>query len=71
MRPRFLGMQKSQAKELLHCLSLTLAKNRRGSSGAGYSKHGIVLDDLMSTVEHQFHAAEVTKGGPSTFGNDQ
>ena len=26
-----------------------------------------VLDDLMSAFEHEFYAAEVSEGGPTTF----
>ena len=49
-------------------LSLTLAKNLMGSSGARDAEHRIVLDDFMSTVEHEFHATEVSEGCPVTLG---
>ena len=51
-------------------LSLTLA-NFAGSSAARDSKHRIVLDDLMSAFEHEFHASHVAKGCPTAFTFDQ
>jgi len=47
-------------------LSLTLA-NFAGSSAARDSKHRIVLDDLMSAFEHEFHASHVAKSCPAAF----
>jgi DNA-binding phage protein len=47
-------------------LSLTLA-NFAGLSAARDPKHRIVLDDLMSAFEHEFHASHVAKGCPTTF----
>src|SRR5271167_4238713 len=35
-----------------------------GSSAARDSEHRIVFDDLMSAVEHEFHAAEISEGRP-------
>ena len=47
-------------------LSLTLA-NFAGSSAARDTKHRIVLDDLMSAFEHEFHASHVAKSCPAAF----
>jgi hypothetical protein len=35
------------------------------SSVARNAKHRIALDDLLGALEHEFHAAEVSEGGPS------
>jgi hypothetical protein len=37
------------------------------SSGAWNAEHRIVLDDVVGTLEHEFHAAEVAKGAPATM----
>jgi len=50
----------------LRALSSTLA-NFSGSSGAWNAEYRIVLDDVVGTLEHKFHAAEVAKGAPATM----
>src|SRR6516164_8917955 len=47
-------------------LSLTLG-NFAGLSAARDPKHRIVLDDLMSAFEHEFHASHVAKSCPAAF----
>src|SRR6266508_1643532 len=39
----------------------------RSSSSARDAEHGILLDDLMSALEHELHAAEVPEGRPAAF----
>ena len=34
----------------------------------GNSEHRIVLDDFVSTLEHELHAAEIAESGPATLG---
>jgi hypothetical protein len=34
---------------------------------AAFAEHRIVLDDLVSTVKHELHAAEASEGFPATF----
>jgi hypothetical protein len=38
-----------------------------GSPSAQDVEHGIFLHDLVSVFEHELHAAEVSKGCPTTF----
>ena len=38
-----------------------------GSPSARDVEHGIFLHDLVSVFEHELHAAEVSKGCPTTF----
>jgi len=38
-----------------------------GSSAAWDAEHRIVLDDLVSTLEHELHAAEASEGFPATL----
>jgi hypothetical protein len=45
-------------------LSSTLA-NFSSSSGARNAEHWIVLDDVVSALEHEFHTAEVAEGAPA------
>ena len=47
-------------------MSSTLA-NFSSSSGAWNAEHRIVLDDVVGTLEHEFHAAEVAEGAPATM----
>jgi hypothetical protein len=47
-------------------LSSTLA-NFSSSSAAWDAEHRIVLDDVVGTLKHEFHAAEVAKGAPATM----
>ena len=47
-------------------LSSTLAKILPARN-ARDAEHGIVLHDLLSVLEHELHAAEVSKGCPTTF----
>ena len=37
------------------------------SSGAWNAEHRIVLEDVVGTLEHEFHAAEVAEGAPATM----
>ena len=53
-------------RQAFSLLNLTLA-NFAGSSAARDSKHRIVLDDLMSAFEHEFHASHVAKSCPAAF----
>ena len=47
-------------------LSSTLA-NFSSSSSARNAEHRIVLDDVVGTLKHEFHAAEGAKGAPATM----
>src|SRR5262249_18716855 len=37
------------------------------SSGGWNAEHRIVLEDVVGTLEHEFHAAEVAEGAPATM----
>jgi Transposase len=37
------------------------------SSGAWDAEHWIILDDVVGTLEHEFHAVEAAKGAPATM----
>jgi hypothetical protein len=52
--------------DITHRLSSTLA-NFSSSSAAWDAEHRIVLDDVVGTLKHEFHAAEVAKGAPATM----
>ena len=47
-------------------LSSTLA-NFSSSSGARNAEHWIVLDDIVSALEHEFHTTEAAEGAPATM----
>jgi hypothetical protein len=38
-----------------------------GLSTARDAEHRVAFDDLVGAVEHEFHAAEVSEGGPAAF----
>jgi hypothetical protein len=47
-------------------LSSTLA-NFSNSPGTWNAEHRIVLDDVVGTLEHEFHAAQAAEGAPATM----
>ena len=62
---------KRVGKTVLHCHflahELDFGQKFAGSPSARDVEHGIFLHDLVSVFEHEPHAAEVSKGCPTTF----
>ena len=69
-RAYFLWLSDGEAGDEMHfwlIAELDFGQKFAGSPSARDVEHGIFLHDLVSVFEHEPHAAEVSKGCPTTF----